>query len=236
MQSVKRIFRNTYSGEEVHALATYKNNEWQYEKEFVADIVGNQRFGQRAVVIGNGLGRKNFDLTVLKNKKVQTYGCNALYRDFDPDFLIVVGDILATEVARSGYARDHIVYSTPESILKYPKTFHIVPQKPSWNSGALATYLACFDGHSTVYLLGHDGIDSPGFASNMYSDTIGYPDNPLLTDAFWARSMGHVFKTYNLVDFVLVNDSGRGYMPQEWYGYTNLRRISFRELVLECDL
>jgi hypothetical protein len=100
----------------------------------------------------------------------------------------------------------------------------------------LAAYLACFDGHATIYLLGHDGLDTPGHFDNVYIDTRGYKDYAATTDKFWAQSMGHVFKTYNLVDFVLVNETGRGYMPAEWYGYTNLRRIDFRELVLECDL
>jgi len=236
MQSIKKIFRNTYNGEDVHSLATYKNGAWEYEKEFVPQIIDNQRFGKSAIVIGNGIGRQAFDLTHIKKRKIQTYGCNALYRDFHPDFLIVVGSALASEVKNSGYARDHVVYCTTDNILRYPGTFHIIPQNPNWNSGALAAYMACFDGHSTVYLIGHDGLDTPGYSNNVYYNTNGYYDYANTTDTFWARAMTMVFKTYNLVDFVLVNETGRGYMPSEWNGVTNLRRISFRDLILECDL
>jgi hypothetical protein len=236
MQTVKRIFRNTYQGEDIHALATYNNGAWVYDTEFVPEIVDNQQFGKKAAIIGNGISRTRFDLKNLKRKKIQTYGCNALYRDFAPDFLIAVSSEISKEIKQSGYAAAHVVYSTPDNILKYPGTFHLIPQKPSWNAGALAAYLACFDGHATVYLLGHDGIDTPGNPNNIYCDTQGYTDYANTTDKFWALAMGHVFKIYNLVDFVLVNDTGRGYMPVEWSGYTNLRRISFRDFVLECDL
>jgi hypothetical protein len=237
MQVVKRLFRNNYPGEDIYTAATYTNGTWSYDKEFVPRVLENQKFGGRAVVIGNGTSRLNFDLNHLKTKTLQTYGCNALYRDFDPDFLIAVGKEIGNEIKNSGYANNHVVFSTTENIIKYPNTFHLVPQNPAWNAGAVATYLACFDGHATVYLLGHDGLDTAGYFNNVYKNTNAYAvDEDKITDKFWALAMGHVFKTYNLVDFVLVNRTGRGYMPAEWRGYTNLRRITFRELVLECDL
>jgi hypothetical protein len=98
MQTIKRIFRNTYTGEDIYSMATYDNGSWSYDTEFVPKIVNNQQFGKRAVILGNGVGRKKFDLKILKNKKIQTYGCNALYRDFEPDFLIAVGSEIAKEI------------------------------------------------------------------------------------------------------------------------------------------
>lgn len=237
MQTVKKIFRNNYQGEDIYLSANYDGGSWKHESEYVSKVVNNQGFGKKAVVIGNGISRKNFNLNTLKNKKIQTYGCNALYRDFAPDFLVAVGNDLAIEIQQSGYAANNVVYSTTENILKYPGVFHLIPQTPSWNAGSLAAYLACFDGHATVYLLGHDGLDTPGVANNIYINTNGYSGRETNSvDKFWALAMGIVFKTYNLVDFVLVNETGRGYMPVEWQGYTNLRRIDFRTLVLECDL
>lgn len=236
MQTIRKVFRNTFQGEDIHSLATYSDGNWAYEKEYVPKIVDNQRFGKPAIVIGNGTSRQRFDLTIFKPKKIQTYGCNALYRDFAPDFLITTGSDIAREVRQSGYADTNVVYGTPDNILKYPGTFHIIPQNPSWNSGALATYLACFDGHDKIYLLGHDGLDTPGYFDNLYKDTNAYHDYAATTDKFWALAMSHVFKTYNFVDFVLVNETGRGYMPESWKGHTNLRRISFRQLILECDI
>ncbi len=237
MQVVKQLFRNSYHGEDIYTSATYTNGTWSYDQEFVPKVLENQKFGGRAVVIGNGTSRLKFDLNHLKSKNLQTYGCNALYRDFDPDFLIAVGKDIGTEIRQSGYAIDHVVYSTTENIIKHPNTFHLIPQNPGWNAGAIAAYVACFDGHATVYLLGHDGLDTPGYFNNVYKNSNSYlVEEDKMTDKFWTLSMEHVFKTYNLVDFVLVNETGRGYMPDSWRGHTNLRRINFRELVLECDL
>ena len=40
-----------------------------------------------AVVLGNGPSRKSVKLEDLKKERV-VYGCNALYRDFEPDYLV----------------------------------------------------------------------------------------------------------------------------------------------------
>ena len=41
------------------------------------------------VVIGNGKSRQHIDLNKIK-EKAWTVGCNALYRDFAPDFLLTI--------------------------------------------------------------------------------------------------------------------------------------------------
>ena len=41
------------------------------------------------VVIGNGKSRQHMDLNKIK-EKAWTFGCNALYRDFAPDYLLTV--------------------------------------------------------------------------------------------------------------------------------------------------
>jgi len=237
MQSIKKLFRNIYYEEDIYTLATYTNGQWNYELENVPKTINNVRHGQTAVVIGNGLDRLTFNLKNLKNRKLQTYGCNALYRDFSPDFLVSVGSEMCDEIARSGYCNNHVVYAYASEIVRQPKKFHLIPQNPTWNAGSLAAYLACFDGHTKVYLLGFDGNDTPGYSNNIYNDTPGYYSvHEDQNDLYWSLTMTHVFKTYLFVDFVLVNSTGRGYMPKAWQSVPNLRRISFNELVLECDL
>ena len=44
-----------------------------------------------AFIIGNGASRAKFDLTTLSPHGT-TYGCNALYRDFYPDWLVSIDD------------------------------------------------------------------------------------------------------------------------------------------------
>jgi len=63
---------------------------------------------QKIFVIGNGESRRGFDLNKLRSLGT-TIGCNALYRDFDPDYLISVDRAMVEEICRSGYADSHRV-------------------------------------------------------------------------------------------------------------------------------
>ena len=246
MQSIKQMFRSTYDGEQIVVSSAYSAGTWTYEYENMPKTIHNTRFGNNALVIGNGIDRLTFDLSAVKRQQaafstakkiLQTYGCNALYRDFDPDYLVITGDDIAAEIASTGYCTTHVVYANAVNINKHATKFHMIPQDPTWNSGAIAAYMACFDGHSRVYLMGFDGNDTVGASNNVYANTNAYKsDSEDHNDAFWSTAMNHVFRTYPVVDFVLVNSSGRGYMPEAWKSYTNLRRIDYRQMTLECDL
>lgn len=50
------------------------------------------------IAIGNGLSRESFDLNLLKGKGVTT-GCNFLYLDYEPDYLISL-DVLMNRIVR----------------------------------------------------------------------------------------------------------------------------------------
>lgn len=234
MKTIKRLFRNAYPGEDIYSSATYIEGKWNYEKEYITRTLDNQGFSKKAVIIGNGTSRLQFNLAEFQKshvkKRIQTYGCNDLYKDFTPDFLVVTRSDAIKKVNQTEYCRDNVVYSSSAAILQYPGAFHLIPQDPSWNSGSIAAYMACFDGHPTVYLIGFDGNDAPDTSNNIYDRY------SVQNDSFMSLTMVHVFKAYPLIDFVLVNSTGRGYMPAAWYGIVNLRRISFRDLVLECDL
>ena len=56
----------------------------------------------KVFVVGNGESRKKVDLMQL-NMMGKIYGCNAMYRDFTPDVLIVVDGGMQHEVYTSGY-------------------------------------------------------------------------------------------------------------------------------------
>lgn len=59
------------------------------------------------VVIGNGESRNRINLNDIKSK---TYGCNALYRDFTPDYLISIDNKMIHEIVESGYIEKNICY------------------------------------------------------------------------------------------------------------------------------
>jgi len=248
MKQLKKIYRSNYQGEDVVTDIQLKDTKWDITKEFIPNSVFNNQISNKACVIGNGISRKEFNIGAVFNQfggllareKLQTYGCNALYREHTPDFLIVSGDDkeIITEVADSGYCDNNVVYASAPHIQYHPGKFYLIPQDPGWNSGSIAAYMACFDAHKTVYLLGFDGQDTDGYNYNMYAGTPGYQNatNAQADPAFFDVTMKQVFDTYTDVDFVRVMPSQYASMPEAWKYSLNLRQISFRQFVLEADL
>jgi hypothetical protein len=63
-----------------------------------------------AFVLGNGTSRKSINLN-LKSKGT-VYGCNAVYREFEPDYLIAVDVKMILEINKAGYQHNHQVWTT----------------------------------------------------------------------------------------------------------------------------
>lgn len=248
MKEIKKLYRKNYSGEEVVTDLVYRNTQANVVKEFIPNSVINNQISDQACIIGNGISRKGFNLNavighfggLLARKKLQTYGCNALYRDHAPDFLVVSGDDsqIVTEVANSGYCDNHVVYASAPHIQYHPGKFYLVPQDPAWNSGSVATMIAAFDDHKKIYLLGFDGQDTAHYNYNMYAGTPGYQNatNAQAAPDFLDITMKTIFDTYYDVDFVRVMPSQYASMPEAWKFCTNLRQLSFRQFIMEADL
>ena len=62
MKTIKRLFRNAYPGEDIYSNARYNEGQWNYEKEYVARTLDNQGFNKKAIIIGNGTSRLEFNL------------------------------------------------------------------------------------------------------------------------------------------------------------------------------
>lgn len=249
MQKIEKLYRKDYKGETILKELVYSEHTWHRVTEYVPNNIINNQLSNKAVVLGNGPSRtelhpdlfrllKEHKGGLLSAGKVQTYGCNALIRDFTPDFLVANGDDIITEMVNSQYTNRTITYANANAILTYPNKFYLIPQNPSWDAGAIAAYLACFDGHKQVYLMGFDGHSGESnYNYNVYSGTNGYPAaRSHNQEAFLTKSMLEVMNTYSDVDFVRVMPLDSWYMPDEWKYQLNLRQINFRDFVLEADL
>ena len=245
MQTIKRLYRKDYLGEDVITDRVRENNRWSNTEEFIPNQIVNLQVSNRALIIGNGPTRLDIDLSVIARHKagirgtsrLQTYGCNALYRDYTPDFLVATGDEIVNELADSGYCDDHVVYANAWAIASYTQKFYLIPQDPAWDAGSLATYLACFDGHKKIFLMGFDGNDPNGKDWNVYNGTPGYlSETSTITEEFWALGMSKIFSTYPDVEFVRVMPTQQYRIPERWKFCTNFRQINFRQFVIEADL
>ena len=245
MQKLKQIYRSGYGGENVVTSLTYENADWTPVTEFAPNSVFNTHSTTQAIAIGNGESRLGFDLKHIANHKagiggadrLQSYGCNALYRDFTPDFLIAVGKDIIEELSTKDYLSNNIVYVHGEHILGYPGKFYLIPQNVSYDAGSLAVYMACFDGHKKVFMLGYDGYDVAGPVNNVYKDTNAYL---AATDQqhgqIWIKALKNVMLTYGDVEFVRVMPEASYWCPSDFDSLANFRQIGFRDFVLEADI
>lgn len=226
MQKLKQIYRSNYAGEDIVTELVLSQNEWTPETEYIPNSVFSTHTTSQAIAIGNGQTRQEFNLDLIANHrgglfasdKLQSYGCNYLYQEFTPDFLIATDAQKVKTIAESGYCDNHIVYTNAQYLLEYPGKFYLTPQNPAYDAGSLAIYLACFDGHKKVFLLGFDG----------YAESA---DNQ-----FWIKTLLAVMNTYSDVDFVRVCPTKKYACSEQLQRQVNFRQIDFNEFVIEADI
>ena len=245
MLKLNKFYRRTYFGEDIVAERSLTGGEWTTRTEHVPNNIINNQISNRALVFGNGPARLRFNTQHALNKKsgllgadtLQLYSCNAAYRDFTSDFLVCTHRDIARELVDSGYTKDNVVYTRVDITLEFPKEFYLIPHDTYTDAGTTAIYLAAFDGHKKIYLLGFDNQESTRINNNIYADTNGYGAKfSTVSDAKWIDDKATVFNVYNDVDFVYVSETGRAPFPEKWKYCTNLRQINYRDFVLEADL
>lgn len=124
-----------------------------------------------AFIIGNGPSRKPFDLGLCMGHG-QTYGCNALYRTFQPDWLVAIDTPIIEEILSSMFPKDRFF------VPPYDEQFEpaeAAPHRPRMNAGMVAMKLAIEHGAKVLYCLGFDFIiASPEGMDNIFAGTPCY--------------------------------------------------------------
>ena len=105
-----------------------------------------------AFVLGNGKSRLNVNPRNFKEHGV-IYGCNALYREFEPDYLVAVDVKMVNEIIASGYHRTHQVWTNPNKGVSTKVNINFFSPHKGWSSGPTALWFACQHGHKTIYIL-----------------------------------------------------------------------------------
>jgi len=240
---MQKLYRTDYEGEFVIDGYVLKEGRRYENREFIPNTIVNNQHTGRAVVIGNGTSRLAVDLRKIEHhagghlgkRRLQSYGCNALYRDMNPEFLVSTNNFMVNEIVRSGYADKHIVMSNSNNCINHPGKVHLIPYAINLCAGATALYLACFDGHKTVYILGFDNQDGDS-NNNVYAGTTNYADKEhTVSSKKWEGQTKRIIDTYDDVDFVWIT-GGRSRFPEQWKYCVNLRQITVRDFSLEVDL
>lgn len=180
-----------------------------------------------AFVLGNGRSRLRVNNNLLK-KYGKVYGCNALYREFDPDYLVAVDVKMVNEIVESNYHVNNEVWTNPnKGIIKTNNLNFFSPHK-GWSSGPTALWLASQHKHKNIYILGFDFKGVQGKFNNVYADTFNYKqstDNPTYYGN-WLNQTAKVISEFRYVKFYRVIEKG-SFIPDTLNHLTNLFHITY---------
>ena len=210
-----------------------KNGKRTQETEWYPDKVKAVPRGN-AYCIGNGPSRKDFDLNKLKSTG-QTYGCNALYRDFLPDFIFSVDARMTAQMCADQVGRKTIHYAPSLEVnRKHAKgMLHLIPNNPHWISGNQAFWTAGVHGHKNIYLIGYDFREyGKGKLNNIYQDTENYGERngDSIMDG-WLKQFRDMIKMRPYVNYTVVHDNPPEYLYylQTGNDLGNTKVISYNE-------
>ena len=216
-------YRQDYTGEFVISQTRLANGTTQQTREWIPNMIENDHISGRAAVIGSAVDRGLFDFArlerhrggLLGKKKLQTYGSGEVWRDMCFDFFATNERKIAREMHRANYYENTVVYTTAGICVDFPGDYYLTPHSPAMCSAAVAVYLAAFDQHQEVFLLGYNN-DTPA------------------VDRGWVEQTNTVFATYPGVRFCLVGAASN--MPTVWRENRNVDTMKYREFVTYCDV
>jgi len=186
-----------------------------------------------AFVLGNGKSRLNVDPRNFQERGT-VYGCNALYREFAPDYLVAVDVKMVNEIIASGYHRTHQVWTNSNKGVSSKVNINFFSPHKGWSSGPTALWFACTHTYQTIYILGFDYQGAGGKFNNVYADTFNYKKS---TDAptfhgNWLSQTEKVIKEFRQIKFVRVIEDGAFVPDQLGYQHPNLKHINYHEFKL----
>lgn len=216
-------YRKDYTGEFVIASTTWSGGKKRSRREWIANPIENHHISGRAACIASSVDVKEFDHTrlqrhkggLLGSKKLQTYGVGSVAKTMRLDFAVEKDESSVLDLLNAGYYKENIIYTTPRVCLKHPGVFYLIPYNPPMVREVVLAYLAAFDGHREVFLL-------------------GYNDHAEIGQSEWQQQMEKVIATYASTQFIHVSHSS--HTPASWKNYSNFRQIGHRDFIIHCDI
>ena len=216
-------YRADYAGEFVILESKWSGGKKEETREWIPNPIENHHLSGRAACIASNVDSWRFDYTrlqrhrggLLGSKKLQTFGTGTIAQQMGLDFTVETHVSDLDKILKIEYQRDNIVYTTARNCIMHPGEFYLIPYNPRLIDMALAIYLAAFDGHLEVFLLG-------------YNDSIN-------GDALhWTSHITRIFLAYTGVKFYLVGESTC--MPGDWVDCANTQTMTYPEFISYCDV
>lgn len=220
---IQTRYRRDYDGEFVILETRYAQGRKEQKREWVPNPIENHHLSGRAAVIGSDCDLELFDFPrlqyhkggLLGKKRLQTYGSGDLWRKMRFDFLVETDISELQLIKQAQYNESNIVYTTGKNCIQMPGEFYLVPYVTRRDPLALAPYLAAFDGHREIFMLGYT------------NDTLGREKN-------WHEQVDEVIKSYDTTDFIFVGVEAN--IPLIWRANRNAKIMSYRDWISYCDV
>ena len=191
-----------------------------------------------ACVIANGPSRLQFDLHCI-NASMYTYGCNALYRDFMPNYLIamdwpIVIDILENNVHNrtNFYTQDNANFNHVSVDVKENINW-LKNMARRLDSGNSALEVALDHDYDTIYMIGFD-YNTNDKLPNVYHGTSNYARNSTVPAAEsmareWQSRLRNLVKQFPDTQIIRVNGSST-VMNIDATNYSEITTEQFKEI------
>lgn len=215
-------YRTDYTGEFVITETRWSAGKKTQNREWVPNPIENQHISGRAVCIISNDDFNDFDHTILErhrggllgSKKLQSYGVGKISQQMRLNFTVETSSESLAEIKSRKYQEENIVYTTTRNCLLNPGEFYLIPYNPSMCVEALVLYLAAFDNHKEIFIIGAN------------KDTAG-------SNSAWTDHIARVFDTYRSTQFISV---GRPHnVVEHWFDSPNFKSMAHREFISYCD-
>ena len=214
----KEFYREDYIGEFIVKRIVVKDGRRVQEREWVENILDVEHVSNRATCISNDLYFKDSFYKQIQNNnggnlgklKMLTYGVENVCKLMEPDFLVVKDSKLLENLIMTQYTNKSTIYTSARNCVKYPGKFYLLPHNLSLNAHAMAIWLACFDGHKEIYIVGYDH-----------------------TNIKLVNSIENIINTYQKVKFIHITNNNS---PHEWKQHRNFSAMSKELYVSHCDI
>ena len=191
-----------------------------------------------ATVIGNGPSRNQLDLHCI-NATMHTYGCNVLYRDFMPNYLIamdwhIVIDILENNIHHrtNFYTQDNANFNHI-SVEKKERINWLKNMTKRLDSGNSALEVALEHDYDVIYMIGFD-YNTNDKLPNVYHGTKNYARNSNIPAAEsmareWQSRLRNLVKQFPDTQIIRVNGSNT-VMSIDATNYSEITIEQFKEI------
>lgn len=216
-------YRKDYAGEFIVTNTAWSGGKKRTSREWIPNQIENNHISGRAACIGSTVDLPQFDFRILQHHKggllgslkLQTYGVGEVAKLLRLDFVVEKDESKLQYLIDNHYYKNHVIYTSARMCLKHPNVFYPIPYNPLLVQPLVLPYLAAFDGHKEVFLLGYTD-----------DETIGQND--------WIAQLINIMSAYQSTKFYHVGT--KSFAPDVLYDCPNFQQMNYREFIAYCDI